>query len=183
MTPFDAASRRTTFMTCRAGAAAIAAMAVALLSLPAFAQAGSFEPDFRDLTLGVPATEMSIEGYDAISCGSNGGPPLRALANWAQYDQCRPDREGFYEVAAEFGLVERITAERLAAMYNGQVDYSRGGTRFDQFPVVLSVLFDEDGISRGIRIVTDQRAPVGDRARAHLLPLQIIPRYAARGGA
>lgn len=56
-----------------------------------------------------------------------------------------------------------------------------GGTRMANFPVVLSLLFDEAGIVRGFRAVTDSRAALEDRGRAYLLRYFVMPLYGSEG--
>jgi len=48
-------------------------------------------------------------------------------------------------------------------------------------PVILSALFDRDGVLRGLRFVTDPRAAPHERRMAHLLRLAVINRYEPDG--
>ena len=57
----------------------------------------------------------------------------------------------------------------------------RTGTRVAGHPVILSVLFDDDGVLRGLRFVSDPRAEPTARRMAHLLRLAVINRYGAGG--
>src|SRR4029078_3736038 len=55
------------------------------------------------------------------------------------------------------------------------------GTRVAGHPVILSALFDDDGVLRGIRIVSDPRAARRERRMAHMLRLVVINRYEPGG--
>ncbi len=61
--------------------------------------------------------------------------------------------------------------------------YAQGkvGTRVAGHPVILSVLFDTDGVLRGIRMVSDPRGSPMERRMAHMLRLAIINRYEPEG--
>ena len=48
-------------------------------------------------------------------------------------------------------------------------------------PVVLSALFDDAGLLRGIRMVSDPRATPTQRRMAHLLGVAVIDRYGTDG--
>ena len=56
-----------------------------------------------------------------------------------------------------------------------------GGTRVANFPVVMSLLFDDQGIVRAFRAVTDSRASVDDRGKAYLLRFRLYPIYGSDG--
>lgn len=142
------------------------------------ADAPAFPPEFRTLGLGLKADEITTEGYDSFACGSNGNVPLKALTGWTDFKECEPDENGLYEVAVEFGN----RTERMSQLFHDQYDEELwiqqfGGTRIANFPVVMSLLFDEDGISRGFRAVTDSRAPIEDRGRSYLLRFRVYSHY------
>ena len=104
-----------------------------------------------DLRLGSTAQQMPawIEFKD-YSCGSNGGPPLRPLAGWEEFNLCAPDENGLYEVYFEYDDEAEYI---LRAMNNPNVVQYVGTTDKD-FPVMTSALFDADGVLRGIRLIT-----------------------------
>ena len=43
--------------------------------------------------------------------------------------------------------------------------------------MILSVLFDKDGVLRGIRMISDPRGAIMERRMAYMLRLAIIKRY------
>ena len=45
----------------------------------------------------------------------------------------------------------------------------------------MSMLFDDSGIARGFRVVTDQRAGLAERAKAYLFSLRVKPQYGSAG--
>jgi len=88
------------------------------------------------------------------ACGSNGGPPLRKLSGWSDFKQCKPDENGLYEVYFEY---DNEAEYILRALDNPRATRFAGTTE-QGFPVVVSALFSEDGVLRGLRMVTDPRA-------------------------
>ncbi|MBN9362872.1 MULTISPECIES: hypothetical protein [unclassified Devosia] len=155
--------------------------ALLLLGLAAQALAAPLPPEFRTLAIGETAASLPNEGYEAFACGSNGGPPLQHLTGWIDFAQCAPDARGLHEVYVEFGRRVGKLAERFHDQYGEELWLQRfGGTRLANFPVVLSLLFDDAGVVRGFRAVTDDRAHVEDRGRAYLFRLPVFQRYGAR---
>jgi hypothetical protein len=155
---------------------------VVLLSLAATARAATFSPEFRTLALGIEAKDLPTEGYEAFACGSNGGPPLRRLRDWTEFRNCTPDSHGLREVYVEFGSAIGRLAERFREQYGEDLWIQRyGGTRVANFPVVMSLLFDDAGIVRGFRAVTDSRAGAEERGRSYLMRFRIYPLYGSDG--
>jgi hypothetical protein len=106
-----------------------------------------------DIHIGAAASEIPDE-FINYACGTNGGPPSIPLANFAEFRKCRPDANELREVYFEYDdeLEYRARALDLKAeirMYAGTTAY--------EFPVVASVLFDDAGIVKGKRLVTDPR--------------------------
>lgn len=142
------------------------------------AAAAEFDPEFRTLGLGQAAAEVTAEGYEAFACGSNGGTPLAKLNGWTDYEKCAPDALGLHEVYAEFGRRAGQLAQRFHDEYGEELWIQRfAGTRMANFPVVLSLLFDDQGFVRGFRAVTDERAPLDDRGRAYLFRYRVKDLY------
>lgn len=162
--------------------ALLTAVFLGAAAAPALAAERPVDGDFRTLKLGLLASEMSEEGYYAFACGSNGGPPLRAIEGWTDFARCAPEEaSGLHEVYVEYDdeLATRAEAlTRLGADARSVGKYS--GTRVAGHPVVLSVLFDNDGVVRGLRAVTDSRAKYEDRRKAYLLRIPIQFRYGRR---
>ena len=99
---------------------------------------------------------MTLDGFGDLACGSNGGPPRQKIEEWAEFRKCRAETNGLHEVYARFDDEEEYVGKAI-----DEPLYARGkiGTRVAGHPVILSVLFDDDGVLRGIRFVTDPRAP------------------------
>jgi hypothetical protein len=88
------------------------------------------------------------------ACGTDGGPPSIPLANFMEFKKCRPDANGLHEVYFEYDDELEYWARALdlrdeVRMYAGTTAY--------EFPVVASVLFDDSGVAKGLRLVTDPR--------------------------
>jgi hypothetical protein len=106
-----------------------------------------------DVHIGEAAAAIPDE-YINYACGTNGGPPSMPLANFAEFKKCRPDANGLHEVYFEYDDELEYWARALdikeeIKMYAGTTAY--------EFPVVASVLFDDSGVARGLRLVTDPR--------------------------
>jgi hypothetical protein len=163
---------------CRAGVALAGfALALMLASLPALAQSREDQGEIRRLRLGLNAKSMSTDGFGEFACGSNGGAPRQRLTDWSEFGKCRPEDDGLHEVYVRFD----DTSEYVGKAIDDPVTLGRMGTRVAGHPIILSVLFDRDGILRGIRFVSDPRGDPGARRMAHLLRLAIINRYDPAG--
>jgi hypothetical protein len=162
-----------------AGRAAIAFVVAALaVAGGAGVQAQSDPGEIHGLKLGLHAEAMTLDGWGQIACGSDGGPPRQELDAWSDFKKCRPEASGLHEVAARFDDEDEYVAKAL-----GEPAYAaqRTGTRVAGHPVVLSALFDDDGILRAIRMVSDPRAAPAERRMAHLLGVAVINRYGTDG--
>src|SRR6516164_9731326 len=163
----------------RAATAALAAFAMfSLVAVCAEAQPPRDPGEIHGLKLGLKAAEMSTDAFGDLACGSNGGPPRQAIDDWSDFSKCRPEASGLYEVNARFDdqleYVGRAIDDPMFAQ-------GRLGTRVAGHPVILSVLFDKDGVLRGLRMVSDPRGSMMERRMAHMLRLAIINRYAPEG--
>lgn len=127
--------------------------------------------ELHGLKLGLAARAMTEDGFTDLACGSNGGPPRQPLDAWAEFAKCPPEASGLHEVTARFG---RAIDDPLYAS-------QRTDTRVAGHPVILSVLFDDEGVLRGIRLVSDPRGSPIERRMAHLLRLAVINRYDPNG--
>jgi hypothetical protein len=128
--------------------------AAALLTVPAAAQTLR-RATIWDLKVGAPIAEQpKPEEFRAFACGSNGGPPRAPLAGWADYKRCPAEPDGLREVYFEYD--DEI--EYIARAHDNDREISRwAGTHEVTFPVVASALFDDAGVLKGIRLVTDAR--------------------------
>ena len=106
-----------------------------------------------DIHIGETAAEIP-DGFINYACGTDGGPPSIPLRNFTELKKCRPDANGLHEVYFEYDDELEFRARALdlreeIRMYAGTTAY--------EFPVVASVLFDNSGVARGLRLVTDPR--------------------------
>jgi len=134
--------------------------------------------EIHGLKLGLKAEEMSTDTFGDLACGSNGGPPRQAIDDWGDFRKCRPESSGLYEVNARFDDQQEYIGRAIDDPLYAQ---GRLGTRVAGHPVILSVLFDKDGVLRGIRMISDPRGSIMERRMAHMLRLAIINRYDADG--
>jgi hypothetical protein len=142
------------------------------------AQSRSDPGEIRGLKLGLKAQSMSLDGFGDLACGSNGGPPRQKLDDWSDFAKCRPEPSGLYEVAARFDDEDEYVGKAIDEPRYAQ---GRTGTRVAGHPVILSALFDRDGVLRGLRFISDPRAASHERRMAHLLRLAVINRYEPDG--
>jgi hypothetical protein len=161
--------------TAIAGVATVLAIAA---TADGFAQTASDEGEIHGLRLGLHAATMTLDGWGELACGSDGGPPRQNLDTWVEFQKCAPEANGLREVAARFDDEAEYVAKALGVPADAA---GRVGTRVAGHPVVLSALFDESGVLRGIRMVSDPRAAPGERRMAHLLGVAVINRYGAEG--
>lgn len=101
--------------------------------------------------------------FKLLACGSDGGPPLQILQDWSDFQLCKPEADGLREVYLEYDG----TREAAALRQRKYLDPHLIGTSEALFPVIASALFDEAGVLRAIRLVTDPRA---DAAKPTHLP-------------
>jgi hypothetical protein len=133
--------------------------------------------EIRGLKLGLDARRISQDGFGEFACGSNGGAPRQKLEGFADFAKCRAEPNGLHEVYLRFDDEEEYIGRAI-----DDDQYTRKiGTRVAGHPVILSVLFDDGGILRGIRFVTDPRAAPQERRMAHLLRAAAINRYGPQG--
>jgi hypothetical protein len=108
-----------------------------------------------DLKLGAPIAEQPQPNeFRGFACGSNGGAPRAPLTGWADFKRCPADADGLYEVYFEYD----DELEYIARAHDNDREISRwAGTHEVTFSVITSALFDDAGILKGIRMVTDAR--------------------------
>jgi hypothetical protein len=161
----------------------IAAAALAALWTASAARGAETAPqpdpgEIHGLKLGLKAAEMPTDTFGDLACGSNGGPPRQTVDGWTGFHKCRPEANGLYEVYAPFDDQQDYVARAIDDPMYAQ---GRVGTRVAGHPVILSVLFDNDGVVRGIRMISDPRGSAMERRMAHMLRLAIINRYEPEG--
>lgn len=126
--------------------------AVLFLATAGVAEAAPRRATLFDLPLGRAASQLP-GGFKSYACGSNGGPPARAVAGWQAFRSCPPEADGLHEIAFEYD----DTAEKAARAADDEPAAWGLGTSYDYFPIIASALFDDAGVLRGLRIVTDPR--------------------------
>ncbi len=108
-----------------------------------------------DLKIGRPVSaQPSADEFRGFACGANGGPPRQQLSGWSDFGRCPPDADGLREVYFEYD----DEYEYIARARDRPREVSRwAGTTEAGFPVIVSALFDDGGVLKSIRIVTDSR--------------------------
>jgi hypothetical protein len=142
------------------------------------AQTGGDLGEIHGLKLGLKARAMILDGWGELACGSDGGPSRQEIAAWSGFKVCRAEASGLHEVYARFDDEEEYVAK---AFGEPAMAGQRTGTRVAGHPVVLSALFDDGGVLRGIRMLSDPRATPAERRMAHLLGDAVIERYGPDG--
>jgi len=156
----------------------LAVLASIFASTATFAQSPPDRGELRGLKLGLDAHTMPTTGFIEFACGSNGGPPRQKLDDWSGFAKCRAEDNGLHEVYVRFDDEDEYIGRAIDdPLYASQ----RVGTRVAGHPIVLSVLFDDGGILRGLRFVSDPRGDPSARRMAHLLRLAIVNRYNPAG--
>lgn len=135
--------------------------------------------DIGDIKLGMQASQLSMDKYMDLACGTNGGPPSVPLSSWTDFPKCKAEADsGLHEVYFRFDDELEYIAR---AHRNADAIDRYGGTKLADQPVVVSVLFDDTGKVIGVRIITDDRADIADRKTANLFGLRIMNRYDPKG--
>ncbi|MBN9311087.1 MAG: hypothetical protein J0I99_13965 [Devosia sp.] len=123
-------------------------------------------PDVQDLVLGAGA-DAQPGPFREYACGTDGGPASIAVAGFDEFARCpKESGTGLHEIA--FRYDDEIEYYALAMNLKPVAD-RYGGTRFGSFPVIVSALFDDSGILRGYRVVTDDRGTVRERRIAYAM--------------
>jgi hypothetical protein len=127
---------------------------VCLMAAPAAAQPMR-RATIWDLKIGAPIAEQPQPNeFRGFACGSNGGPPRAPLTGWADFKRCPAEPDGLREVYFEYD----DELEYIARAHDDDREISRwAGTHEVTFPVITSALFDDAGMLKGIRMVTDAR--------------------------
>src|ERR1700722_18448541 len=108
-----------------------------------------------DLKLGQPiSAQPSPNEFRGFACGSDGGPPRQRLSGWSDFARCGAEPSGLHEVYFEYDdeleyIARARDLDREVARWAGTTEFA--------FPVIVSALFDDKGVLKGIRIVTDPR--------------------------
>lgn len=122
----------------------------------------------RGFTTGLAPGDLPEEGYMEFACGSNGGEPGEEIAGWHAFAECPTDERGLHEVAFRYDDSE-VLFDDLE------------GTAIGGHPVVISLLFDGDGIVAGLRALTDPAARPYNKRRARVLSRKVKARFGMEG--
>jgi len=137
-----------------------------------------------DLKLGGPiAAQPAPDEFRAFACGANGGAPRAQLKGFGDFMRCSAEADGLREVYFEYD----DELEYIARARDLEREITRwAGTTELAFPVIASALFDDAGILKGVRLVTDPRpehrnditeANLRKRVDAYLLGGILAARY------
>jgi len=137
-----------------------------------------------DLMLGQPVSaQPSPNEFRGFACGSNGGPPRQRLSGWSDFARCPAEPSGLREVYFEYD----DELEYIARARDLEREVARwAGTTEMQFPVIVSALFDNSGVLKGVRLVTDPRpehrvetsdAELATRTEAYLFGGRMASRF------
>jgi hypothetical protein len=118
-----------------------------------------------DIKLGTPVAALPLDQFVDPACGTNGGPPSRMLAGFADFALCPLDKAtGLHEVwfryDDEMEYVAR--ARRSEVMIRLYQANALGGQ-----PIITSLLIDDAGLVQGYRVVNDPRAAGDTRIEAY----------------
>ena len=114
-----------------------------------------------DIHIGETAAEIP-DGFINYACGTDGGPPSIPLKNFTEFKKCRSDANGLHEVYFEYD--DELEYWARALELEAEIRRYAGTTAYE-FPVVASLLFDDAGVAKGERLVTDPRQQVLARDR------------------
>jgi hypothetical protein len=120
-----------------------------------------------DIHIGEAASGIP-DGFINYACGTDGGPPSVPLANFTEFKKCKPDANGLHEVYFEYD--DELEYWARALDLKAEIRMYAGTTAYE-FPVVASVLFDDAGLVKGERLVTDPRQQVPARNRSEFWTL------------
>ena len=146
-----------------------AALAMLWFATPGSAAELPEQGDIKELRPGLTVETLPQTGYYHHACGSNGGPPKRPIDGWADFKTCAPEPTGLHEVYVEMDD-EALTIARADPDANLAWLEKFSGTKVGGHSVILSLLFDDNGVVQGLRAVTDPRVGVDQRRSAHVTP-------------
>ena len=129
-----------------------------------------------DLILGAHADTLPDEFVD-YACGTGGGAPGLPLKGFADFKRCKVEESGLREVYFRYDdeLEYWARANNLTAEME-----QYAGTKTYGFPIVASVLINEEGVMRGIRMISDPRYDSA-REEAYFLKNFLLSRMGREG--
>jgi hypothetical protein len=129
--------------------------------------------DIWSVELGRPVTQIPNRQIVNLACGTNGGPPSLPLADPSDFAQCTPEASGLRELYFQYDDEQKYIAKALEL----DAPAATAGTSVYGHPAVVSVLVDNKGIVRGIRIVTDDHASAYQRRTLYVLANNLRLRF------
>jgi hypothetical protein len=150
---------------CRTVRRALILLAAALAAVPGGARAQEPATKIWDIELGTPVAALPLDQFVDPACGTNGGPPSRVLARFADFALCPPDKaSGLHEVWFRYDdeLEYVARARRSEIMIRLYQANALGGQ-----PIITSLLIDDAGLVEGYRVVNDPRAAGSIRIEAY----------------
>ena len=162
----------------------VALSILTVVSFRALAQNQQNEPDVPprsngwDVKIGMTSGQVPEDDFIDISCGTNGGPPSIPIGSFKNFAKCPPEGTGLHEVY--FAYDDELEYWARANEYVTWIAIYTGTKVMDQ-PVILSALFDADGIIKGIRIISDARADPQQRRAAIVMRRRFTGRFGEEG--
>ncbi|AKR55065.1 hypothetical protein XM25_04420 [Devosia sp. H5989] len=135
--------------------------------------APSQRSDFWSLKVGAPVAEQPAD-FQEFACGTDGGPPSTPLKGFKDFATCPADASGLHEV--QFRYDDEVEYWALA-MQVAPVAERYAGTSIGEFPVIISALFDDGGVLRGVRAVSDDRTSLRNRRSAYTLAIYLKGKF------
>lgn len=124
--------------------------------------------DVRDFTVGLTTDDLPKEGYLGFACGNDGAAPSKEIGGWYDFAECPADDQGLHEVAFQYDDSE-VLFDDLE------------GTGIAGHPVLISLLFNQDGVVEILRVYTDPFARPYNKRRARVLARKVKARFGASG--
>ena len=162
----------------------VALSILTVVSFRALAQNLQIEPDVPprsnvwDVKIGMTSGQVPEHDFIDISSGTNGGPPSLPIGSFKNFAKCPPEGTGLHEVY--FAYDDELEYWARANEYVTWIAIYTGTKVMDQ-PVILSALFDADGIIKGIRIISDARADPQQRRAAIVMRRRFTGRFGEEG--
>jgi len=135
----------------------VASLSCLLATRPAEAQVQS--ADVREFRVGMPLSTLPARGYAELKCIADS----KSLAAWGDYQTCNQDAQGLREVGFRYD------------------DDGGHDTKIAGQPVLLSLLFGQNGVVQAIRVRTDPSARLFLRKRGYIFGQQVMARYGDAG--
>ena len=132
-------------------------------------------PEFTvwDVKIGSSVFNLLDTSVSDIACGTNGGPMSLTLSSFGEFLKCQPEKTGLSEIAFTYDDERQYVAKALNIQTNSMTEV----TTVLAHRIIPSILVNNEGIIKGIRIMTDPRVPARERARAITLGRTFESKY------